>query len=51
MSMARCEECDGLVDTDEDCDFYVEIPSDKPEHLKDHRGMCVWCREEKGIGP
>jgi hypothetical protein len=47
MSMDTCQLCDRLVDTDEDCDFYVELPvlNDRPKLV----GMCKHCREKNAI--
>lgn len=46
MSMDRCQICDRLVDTDDDCDFYVElpVPNDRPKTI----GMCAPCRAWNG---
>lgn len=44
MSMDRCGRCDRLVDTDEDCGFYVGA-KDRPicEPCRDELVMCPAC--------
>jgi hypothetical protein len=38
MSMVRCEECDHLIDSDVDCDCFMEPP------LFGQSVLCEWCR-------
>jgi hypothetical protein len=40
MSMVRCDECEHLIDSDEDCDCFGGIP----EGI-----LCQWCREANEI--
>ena len=43
MSMARCEGCDRIFDTDEDPDCFVEVGNMRRLHKTVIR--CEWCRE------
>ena len=36
MSMIRCDLCEDLIDSDEDCDCFA----------RDGSAACKWCREE-----
>lgn len=57
MSMVQCERCDGIFDSDNDPDCFVEEPTyasvtmpvnpPKAHHTPKYRCLCEPCREEE----
>lgn len=44
MSMARCDECDAIFDTDNDPDCFVEVGNMRRLHKT--KIICMYCRED-----
>jgi hypothetical protein len=52
MSMARCDGCDRIIDTDNDLNCYRDKGNPrKPwgNYLNDNICLCEWCRDEREI--
>lgn len=45
MSMIRCEQCERLIDSDDDPECFVENPG-LPGAMGDEV-LCEWCREKR----
>lgn len=48
MSMARCDGCDGLIDTDNDCECYVTVivrNMDESIVARPEKCLCGRCRD------
>jgi len=45
MSMIRCEQCERLIDSDDDPDCFIENPG-MPGSMGDEV-LCEWCREKR----
>lgn len=46
MSMCVCKKCETFIDSDYDCDCFIELPKLPDEHWSQTIELCESCREK-----